>query len=176
MPCGCAVPEPGLPGGTPPEEAHRRLREQLLSLTPERLGLDPPPRGPRVIAGLMELGSPDGTVTLAVVADGTTSLHFASGGGVLEPGESAPLRAAGSAFLAQVDAGLDVLVPAGRAPLPLPGAGEVRFHALTSEGPRTAGAPLADVARADHPLRALYLAGQRVIGELRDLKEAQEPG
>lgn len=149
--------------------AFLRLRSRLLALTPAELGLE---AACPVWVALMELGSPDGVVSLAAVADGTTSLTFSSGGAILGAGDDEQVRLAGEVFLSAVEENLDRLEPAGSSP-PLPGEGQARFHAVTARGLRTGQAEVADIARRDDRLLALYETGQEVLTQLRLAREAR---
>lgn len=152
-----------------PDAVFLGLRKRLITLTPAEIGLD---AGYTVWGALMELGSPDGVVSLAAVADGTTSLTFSNGGAILGAGEDEQVRLAAEAFLAVVEENLDRLEPAGQ-DLPLPDEGQARFHALTSQGLRTGQAEVADIARRDDRLLALYETGQEVLTQLRLAREAR---
>jgi hypothetical protein len=68
-----------------PAAVYLGLRQQVLRLTPEQLG-DELVDGP-ILALLMETGYPEAVATLVAVVDGTTSLYFSNGGGVLGAAE-----------------------------------------------------------------------------------------
>ena len=74
------------------------------------------------------------------------------------------------AFLDTVEAHLDLLQPVDV--LPLPRTGTVRFNALTYGPPRSAEADSAEVVGGE--LTALYVAGHRVITQLRLLEQRPE--
>jgi hypothetical protein len=156
-------------GSPPPADAFLRLRERLLRLAPAEIGLVP---APPVWAVLMELGLPGGVVSLAAVADGTTSVCFSSGGGILGAGDDSQVRLASEIFLAVAEENLDRLEPARVEDLALPADGEVRFHALTPDGPRTGHAPVSDITRQDDRLLLLYAAGQEVLTQVRLQRES----
>ncbi len=81
------------------------------------------------VVGLVEMGLDTGTASLVAVADGTTSLHLSTGGGVIGGGEHQAVRRVSEAFLHTAEAHLDRLQPISEAPLPQ--TGTIRFHALT---------------------------------------------
>jgi hypothetical protein len=153
-----------------PDAVFLGLRKRLIALTPAEIGLDP---GYPVWGALMELGSPEGVVSLAAVADGTTSLTFSSGGAILGAGEDQQVRLAAEAFLAAVEENLERLGPVSGPDLPLPEEGHAHFHALTSQGLRTGQAAVADIARREDRLLVLYEAGQEVLTQLRLAREAR---
>lgn len=153
-----------------PDEAFQRLRDRLLRLSPGEIGLGPEYA---VWVALMELGSPDGVISVAAVADGTTSVSFSGGGAILGAGDDEQVRLAGQAFLTAVEENLDRLGPAGGGAPPLPGEGEARFHALTAGGLLTGHATVADIARRDDRLLAPYEAGQELLTQVRLWREAR---
>ena len=71
----------------------RGLREQALTVDPVALRLEPTPTRPHVWGILMETGYPEGVATLVALGDGTTSLYFGNGGGVIGAGEHDRVRA-----------------------------------------------------------------------------------
>jgi hypothetical protein len=152
------------------DEAFRRLRERLLALTPTEIGLE---ADCPVWLALMELGSPEGVISLAAVADGTTSVTFSTGGAIVAAGDDEQVRLAGEAFLAVVEDNMDRLDPARAGAPPLPEEGQARFCALTAKGMRVGDAMVADIARRDDRLLALYAAGQEVFTQVRLSREAR---
>ena len=84
-------------------DAYFGLRRQVLDLTPDQLGIasDTP-----VIALLMETGYPEAVATLVGVIDGSTSLYFSNGGGVIGAGAHPEVAAATERWL---DMSLDLL-------------------------------------------------------------------
>jgi hypothetical protein len=65
-------------------EVYEGLREQVLHLTPDRLG-DAFAEAP-ILALLMEIAYPEAVATLVGVVDGTSSLYFGHGGGFIGAG------------------------------------------------------------------------------------------
>ena len=72
-------------------EIYDSLRKQVLSLTPEQLGEYG--NGP-VFCVTMETGYPEAIATVVAVADGSASLYFSNGGGIIGTGEHSEGRAA----------------------------------------------------------------------------------
>lgn len=75
-------------------EASRGLRERALAVAALELGLAPTAARPRVWGVVMETGHAEGGATLVVFAEGTTSLYFSNGGGIIGAGEHAIVRTA----------------------------------------------------------------------------------
>jgi hypothetical protein len=145
------------------------LRDMLLTLRPEQIGLPPSSAKPRVWGVLMEIGDPEGVATLVVLADGTTSLYLGHGGGVIGAGEHANVRRAAEAFLVKADAERPLLSPVQA--FPLPEVGRVTFYFLTYSGVMAADALEDDLGYNRHRLSSLFHAGHAVITEVRKTSE-----
>src|SRR5467141_3597457 len=87
------------------------LREQILTLNPASINLAPTAMHPRVFAGLMEMGMGDDVASLVVVADGTTSFYWSTGGGIIGAGFHEPIKGPSRAFLAALERHVDELGP-----------------------------------------------------------------
>src|SRR3954452_5021723 len=109
-------------------DVYRTLREQVLGLVREPAPF--PADGP--VAVLMETGYPGAVVSLAAVADGSTSLYLSNGGGGVGAREHESVRAASSRLLAGVAAAADRLQPTDHCPLPA--VGQVRFDRVRAAG------------------------------------------
>jgi len=164
----------GSGGSSDPKPIYIALRGMLLGTDPASLGLTPSPGGRQVWAVVMDTAFPEGVASLAVVADGTTSLYTSTGGGTIGAGTHEAVAAASQAFLDRVDRAFELLVPASS--FPLPSTGRVRFCVLTFEGGRTAEADELDLGEGRHPLSGVFLAGHDVITELREMDESDASG
>jgi hypothetical protein len=147
------------PKGSP----YDALRSQVLTLKPEALG--PEPAGAGVHGVVMETGYPEAVVTLVAIADGTVSLYFSNGGGMIGLGAHAGPRNAGLELISKAASFLGSMAPAKSFPLPAKGA--TQFYVLTREGPFTAGARGEDLGLNRHPLSPLFHAAQEVITQAR---------
>jgi hypothetical protein len=154
------------------EPSFADMRRMLISAKPADLGMQPTARLPRVWAAMMEMRLEHGYVTVASLADGTTSLYMSSGGGILGGGEHQAVQVATFSFLGAVEAGLDKLSPVAEPPLPAPGT--IRLHALTYWSPGTLEAPEAEVMEGRHPLGWMFDAGNDVVTQLRLLQQHGE--
>jgi hypothetical protein len=148
-----------------PAQAARQLRDSAISMKVAELGLSPSADLPHVWGIMMEAWQSKAVVSLAVFAEGTTSLYFSTGGGVLGAGKRENVRTASRAFLASAEPSLARLSSATTTPLPATGA--VRFYVHTFEGLLTAEVEEQELSRGRHPLSALFQAGQAVITEIR---------
>lgn len=108
------------------------LRNQLISGTPAKFGIQPTEEFPRVWAALVDMGMEGGTATMVAVADGTTSMYTSGGGGMIGAGKYKVISDATKAFLAVVEKHLE-LVPVAES-APLPATNHVAFIVLTHDG------------------------------------------
>ncbi len=72
------------------------LRQQIFEVAPSRFAND---RARPVWGVLMETGLPSGISTLVILADGTVSLYFSGGGGILGSGQHETARKAAGILL-----------------------------------------------------------------------------
>jgi hypothetical protein len=113
----------------------------------------------------METGYDVGTATLVSLVDGTTSLYFSTGGGMLGSGDYAPIAEASKALVAQAENHLSQL--AFTLEFPLPAVGQVRFSCLTYSGVCFAQAAEVSLQSGDHPLSPLYKLAHETMEQLR---------
>lgn len=113
----------------------------------------------------MDTGYRDTLVTLVALVDGTTSLYFGNGGGIIGAGMHEEVRQAASSFLSRAERDLKLMGFADA--FPLPTIGEVRFYVRTYEGVRYGRALEHDLAMEHHRLAPLFAAAHRVIDALR---------
>jgi hypothetical protein len=147
----------------PPAEVYMGLRQRVLSLTPEQLGdelADAP-----ILALLMETGYPEAVATLVAVVDGTSSLYFSNGGGLLGAGEHDAVAQASRRWL---ETGREFLPELSQlTDVPLPDEGMTQFVAVTPEGLRSAVVPEEELGEGRHGLSPLFYAGHDVITQIR---------
>jgi hypothetical protein len=163
-----AVPKP-VPE---PVAIYRDLRSTLLGLSPARIGVYPSQDLPHVWGVLMETGYSPAVVTLVALADGTTSLCFGTGGGVIGAEKHSTVRQATAAFITSAENHRQKLVPTES--FPLPDVDRVRFYVLTFSGTLTAEAGERELGKKTHELSALFYAGHDVITQIRIAAEQSE--
>ncbi|MDH3475523.1 MAG: hypothetical protein OEM59_17725 [Rhodospirillales bacterium] len=166
------APTPAPTPVQPPAETIYDLRTRALTQSPEALGIAPSTTHPTVWGVLMETGYPEGLATLQVLADGTASLHWGSGGGIVGDSRRLAVREAAQAFLSAAQDHAAEAAPAEDHPLPE--VGRVRFHLLAFDGPRGAEGGEAELSDGRHPFSGLFYAGHGVITQLIELAEAEE--
>jgi hypothetical protein len=114
----------------------------------------------------METGYPEGVATLVVLADGTTSLYFSNGGGVIGAGTHGGVRAAGEMLLSAAEAHLSNF--AAVVETPLPEVRRVRFYLRTFTGTMGAEADEKDLGEGRHTLSPVFHAAHTVISAVRE--------
>lgn len=149
---------------TSPNGVYSELRSQALSTNRSEVGISPAD-GALAWGTLMETGYDGVTVTLFALADGTTSLYFSNGGGVIGGQAHESVRRANAAFLDQTNHFLGQLVACDT--FPVPESAHTVFYVLTDSGILTGGALESDLGYGRHPLSPLFHAGHEVISQLR---------
>jgi hypothetical protein len=153
-----------------PAPVYTALRSRILHLSPVEIGLKPSAQLPSLWGILMEMGFPNGVATLACLAEGTTSLYYSNGGGILGSGEVETVAKASQAFLRAAE--MSTLQMEAATVLPLPRPGQVRFYTLTYGGVFTSEVAERVLNRGKHPLTRLFYYGQEVLTQIR-LQEEQ---
>jgi hypothetical protein len=152
-----------------PSQTYLQLRSRILSLNPTELGLKPSSEAPRVWGVLVEMGFDIGTASLVCLADGTTSLYYSTGGGMLGSGEYQDIADASRAFVNQAEIYFEHMSPAHE--FPLPEAGQVRFILLTYSGAYASEVPEKLLLSGNHALSPLFGQAQQTLTQLRLLSE-----
>ena len=134
------------------------LRSMALRLTPAQAGAEARPGEPFGV--IMETSFDRGTASLVALADGSASLYFSTGGGVIGGRADAAKRCVATAATL-----LEHLTPIADDAFPSPG--RTRFHVLTPEGRVGGDVGTEELAGGTYPLSQLFFAGQDVITELR---------
>jgi len=145
-------------------DIYRELRQQVLTLDPSQVGLSPSDEN-RIWGMLMETGYSDAVVTLVTIADGTVSLYFSNGGGIIGVGEHEGPRKANKLFLALAEKYTQYAKPTQQ--FPLPKEGNTRFYFLTYDGILTVEYKEDDLGNERLPLSPLFLEAHEVISQAR---------
>jgi hypothetical protein len=155
-------------GGQRVAEVYVGLRNQILGLTADDLGdaLEP---DTRVIAVLMETGYEKAVATLVGVADGSTSLYFSTGGGIIGAGDHTAVAEATQRWLF-VCAGVLESFESVADPT-LPSEGMTQFVVVTRDGLLGAAGREDELVNYAHTLAPLFHAGQDVITQVRLTEE-----
>ena len=149
-----------------PADVARELRERALNYTASELDIVPTGDLPNVFGILMETAYPEAVASLVTFVEGTTSLYFSSGGGIIGAGEHDSVRATLAPFFRTAEEHISSFATANATPLPAPG--RVRFYLRTHRGTLTAEADEQDLGEMRHPLSPLFHAGHKVITAVRE--------
>lgn len=144
---------------------YRDLRRRAFSVTAEALHL---PEGHRLLGVLMETGLPEAVVTLVAMCDGSASLYFSNGGGIIGAGQHDKPRAAAQNLLVDACEFLGQMEPT--CSYPLPRRGNVRFFLVTRDGVLSSEVAEEDL-EDEHPLTALYVRAHELITAIREIEE-----
>ena len=143
----------------------KEMRENVFSLNPNSIGVAKSQSLPDVWAGLLEIGFPDAVASAICIADGTTSLYFSSGGGIIGGGAHEAVKQANQAFLVEGQRCLPRMSIQSHHPGPKPG--QVLVYLLAYSGLYCAEAQENDLENGVHPLLPLFSLGNEVITQLR---------
>lgn len=149
------------------------MRARVFAVKPEQIGINRDNFPQEVWGVLMETGFKDGgAYSLVVLADGTTSIYFSTGGGVIGAGQHEQVRKASMNLLAVANRYLSSAKTVTSHPLP--GAGQVTFYFLSYEGVLSYSAPEESLGQGEHKLSKLFIAGHQVISEIRKLEQSRQ--
>ena len=148
-------------------EPYTGLRNMVLTTKPETVGLKP--SAGEVWGILMETGYPEAVVTLVALADGTVSIYFSNGGGIIGLGPHLGAQNAGKAFLAFAQQYSKHGTATKKYPLPKPS--HTRFYFLTGSGAMTVEAKEDDLGHGRHQLSPLFHKGHELISEIHAVDE-----
>jgi hypothetical protein len=155
-----------IPGPAP---TYLQIRQRLFQLKPAALGLAPTSTLPLLWGVVAELGYEVGSATLLALADGTTSLHYSTGGGLLGRGDYPPVAEAARSLVAEAHKFIQRMAPANSFPLPM--AGQVRFTLLGYSAIFATAVPEKLLATGQHPLAPLFEHVRETLSQMRLLEE-----
>jgi hypothetical protein len=152
-----------------PADVYTNLRNQVFKIKPKEVGILQTKETPNVWGVLMETGYPEAVVTLVSLADGTTSLYFGNGGGMIGGGEHTTVAQSTKSFIAAAEKYHRQMTLTES--FPLPAVGRVRFYVLTFSGVLTSDVDENKLGRGKHELSPLFYSGQDVIAQFRVVQE-----
>jgi hypothetical protein len=153
-----------------PASLYLQLRDAITRVSPVEHGLAPTAELPHVWGVLVDVGLPDGPVTVVAIADGTTSLYLGNGGATVGVGELPHIRALAATLLRAVDAAVPNLPPGWETPVPP--TGWLQVVALTYQGMLVGQAAIPEVVSGGHPLSEIWTQA----GETGAAISALDPG
>jgi len=145
------------------------LRQMVLSLKLGDVGLSEATFPHEVWGVLMETGYEGGAFTLVALADGTVSLYFSTGGGVIGAGEHESVRRPADSFIGWANRYVSEAAPSKSQPLP--SEGQTTFYFLTKSGIRSYSAKEVELGEGRDKLSDLFHAGHAVITEVRKTQQ-----
>jgi hypothetical protein len=154
-------------------EIFQAIRNKLLSLDPQEVDITATPEHPHIWGVMMEFILSGSVVTLAGLVDGTTSLYFSTGGGILGSGNHPKVGAAARELVGKAELALECFQPVRE--YPFPDEGFIRFYALTFNGILMAECPDKDVKDPLLGLSGLYEAAQDLITQVKLVHEQKGP-
>lgn len=159
--------------GAKPESVnpYSGLRQLAFDLRPRELGLTPTSERPDVWGALMEFRTGAAIVSLVSIGDGTTSLYFSNGGGIIGAGGHSEVVQATQQFLAVTQRVLNLFQATSE--YPPPSGGNARFYALTYSGVKTIEVAESQLRTGHDPLSQLYAAAHEVIAWIRMTSDRQ---
>jgi hypothetical protein len=162
----------GKPDHTP-DPTYNGLRQQILQIRPEDIGLRPRPDEP-IFGVMMETGMGKDIATFLCLADGTVSLYLSTGGGVIGAGEHEPVRSAAGELLQITNKyALDYISAASPGLLKEhPKHGQVHFVLLTYSGIHSVVCEEKALAEYQDPFANLFANCHAVLAELREATES----
>jgi hypothetical protein len=149
-------------------DVYVNLRNQALSLSPSQIGLNPDQSNP-IFGVLMETGDKDAVITLSAIGDGSVSLNFSNGGGIIGLGQHEGPRKACLSFLSFANQFIPQLRLTNE--FPLPQKGYTTFYFLTINGVFMASAKEVDLGNNRLPLSPLFHKAYEVITQARLVDE-----
>jgi len=149
------------------------LRQQILTLDPASMHLAPSAEHPHLYGGLMEMGMGGDVATLVALADGTTSLYWSTGGGIIGAGFHEVVKGPSKAFLAALERHVDEFGPDPGGATPT--AAMIHLRALSFDRGRLLAAGLeADFGEKRNPMWDVFFAGHALIAAIRKLPNIQK--
>ncbi len=142
-------------------------REMVFKLVPNEIGLSKDNFKYPVWGMVMETGYAEGSFTLVSLADGTTSLYFSNGSGIIGAGEHESVREASGDYLSGAQQYYRKAEKISEYPPPKDG--EVKFYFLTFDETLMYSAPEESLGNEKDGLSDLFFAAHGVITELRKI-------
>jgi hypothetical protein len=158
--CGCNTSSPA--------EIFLGLRRNVLTLDPTTVGITANEDNP-VWGFVMDMGRDNGCATLVAIADGTVSMYFSGGGGVIGLGEQEGPRNAAHALLTAAKDYLVHFSPAKE--FALPKNNMVNMFLLTNGGVLAAAELENNLGYYRSPISPLFHAAHALITQIRLVDE-----
>jgi len=153
--------------GRRPANPYHRLRSQLFAMKPEKAGF----ASAGVWGVAVETGYEKGSATLAALADGTASMYFSTGGGVIGAGLHEKPNALAKELVRRA-ADFTKLCTRTET-FPLPRQGETRLYLFTPAEKCVVSVPEAKVGNESEPLFPLFALARELIVQIQAVGQAK---
>jgi hypothetical protein len=148
------------------------LRDQVLHVSRDKVGIPAPSNKGEVWGFLMDWGIDLGTTTVLAMSDGSASIYLSNGGGFMGGQGSPPIRDAAIKAVGIANKLKTQARPTST--YPLPKQGEIFFYLLTDDGVLRMTTSEQEMAKKSSPLSELGDAVQGVITQYRLLSKANK--
>jgi hypothetical protein len=147
------------------------LRDAVFSTNPDTLRIVGAASPEGIWCVVMETGYPGAVATLVAVADGSVSLYFSNGGGIIGLGGQEGPQRASRALLDAAPEFRNAFEPTTK--YPLPRESHVRFYLLTRESVLTCEAKEEELG-GEHALSPLFSMAHELITQIRIVDEKRQ--
>jgi len=154
-----------------PAAIYQGLRNHVFTLDPATINITQAEEHSSVWGILMETGRPEAVVTLVALGDGTVSLYFSNGGGIIGTGQHEQVKNASEQLLLFSEDFVEKLEKTDS--YPLPQKGNTRFYILTFNGIFTAETSENQLEYNQHELSPLFYKAQDLITAIRVTQEQE---
>lgn len=148
----------------------QKMRDMQLRTPPREMGLVPSAPD-QIVCVCMEQGIGDGAMSLRCFLDGTVSLYFTGGFGIIGVGQNDEGKSKGLALVNAADQFREHFQPDQE--LALPGGDRTRFILVRFDGTFSVEVATADLESGQGPLSPLFHLGHEVITVARKLHESR---
>ncbi|MDX1471932.1 MAG: hypothetical protein R3213_10580 [Flavobacteriaceae bacterium] len=152
-----------------PEDVYLGLRSQVLNLTSEEFGVNKQNFPYEVWGLIMETGVKQGSYTLVTLADGTTSIYYSTGGGIIGAGAHESVQEVSKILLSGANHFHDAATVT--TDYPLPEQGQTNFYFLGYDGVKKYTALESDLGNNKDRLSKLFHAAHMVIARVRETQK-----
>ena len=157
---------------TSPAEVAAGLRKTALTLFPKQMAENSAFKDETALGVLMETGFEKAVATLLAMIDGSASVYFSSGGGIIGGAGHPEVRIAAKRFTQF--AGIHISEMTRCAEYPLPKVGQTTFYVMTADGTFTLTASELELGNGAHSFSPLFHAGHYLFTRLRTTIEKRE--
>lgn len=148
------------------------LRDAIFSTKRDALGVTDAASSNGIWGVVMETGYPGAVATLVAIADGSVSLYFSNGGGIIGMGAQEGPQRASRALLEAAPQFRNAFEATTK--YPLPRESYVRFYLLSQGDALTAEAKEEELGGGAHALSPLYQKAHELITQIRIVDEKRQ--